>query len=174
MAFWLEHSWQQDAATTIMAKLQDVAPRLRGKGNRESTRLVMTALSEVAPELCRRDNSQPRCSFGGGEATDHRKGWLYDFCCWLAENECSVGIPIVAESEWGKWSDVIDDFEKLVQARAGIRVMIFDRIVAPDGWRQALLENARRFEPHDPNDAWLFAAWRDGVFDYWSNRTNEG
>ena len=35
-------------------------------------------------------------------------------------------MPLVAEIEWGNSGDVWDDFQKLLVARADVRVMIFD------------------------------------------------
>ena len=56
--------------------------------------------------------------------------WLYDFTCleykhnddggWLK------GIPVVAECEWGNKDCIGDDFQKLLLARADVRVMIFN------------------------------------------------
>ena len=65
----------------------------------------------------------------------HRDGgeWLYDVT-WL-EYKCNVNprhrfvlsnAHLVAECEWGDHGDICDDLEKLLLARASVRVMIFD------------------------------------------------
>ena len=39
-----------------------------------------------------------------------------------------VEAPLVAECEWGNKGGIEDDFEKLLLARAGVRMMIFGSI----------------------------------------------
>ena len=53
--------------------------------------------------------------------------FLYDVI-WLRTDEENrvIGVPLVAEIEWGNRGDVWDDFQKLLVARAGVRVMIFN------------------------------------------------
>ena len=66
----------------------------------------------------------------------HHGEWLYDVT-WIEYEEDFIPathlkeIPFVAECEWGNDQDVKEDFEKLLQARAGVRLMICD------GWREA-------------------------------------
>src|SRR5690348_17184672 len=66
-------------------------------------------------------------------ASPNRFGeWLYDIC-WLDYALGKDGVPLhlkrvrlAAECEWGNPGDVEDDFEKLLAARADIRVMVFE------------------------------------------------
>ena len=55
--------------------------------------------------------------------------WLYDVTWLKYEHEGErllIEAPSVAECEWGNKGDIDDDFEKLLLARAGIRLMIFN------------------------------------------------
>ena len=50
--------------------------------------------------------------------------WLFDMT-WIEQNRKGglLSIPLVLESEWGRSADAIDDFQKLLIARADRRVM---------------------------------------------------
>ena len=65
-------------------------------------------------------DKQEKC---GGE-------WLYDviWCKYERkyENDFLTSVPVVAECEWGNLGDIKDDFEKLILARAAVRVFVFD------------------------------------------------
>ena len=53
--------------------------------------------------------------------------WLYDVT-WLkydCDGSSLIDAPLVAECEWGNPGDIDDDFQKLLLARASVRVMIF-------------------------------------------------
>ena len=87
--------------------------------NPEWTRQVKNALIQlgIACEYI----PYPHC--GRGE-------FLYDVT-WLKTTDGTADgrltqVPLVAEIEWGDKGDVWYDFQKLLVARAGVRVMIFD------------------------------------------------
>ncbi len=77
-------------------------------------------------------------------------------------------MPIIAESEWGKWHDIWDDFDKLLQARAGLRVLVFEfhEGSTPADWHFVLSKRAREFQPSSTDDAWLFACWNVDGFQF--------
>ena len=53
--------------------------------------------------------------------------WLYDLTFLEYDDECLKRVPLVAESEWNDRKDkIFEDFEKLLVARADVRVMIFN------------------------------------------------
>lgn len=93
--------------------------------------------------------------------------WLYDVT-WLQYETSGRGelidAPLVAECEWGDEQDIEDDFEKLLLARARVRVMIFGGTDEPGvakhiadllaGKEVKAFKNDFRAE-----DAWLLAAW---------------
>lgn len=72
-----------------------------------------------------------------GCAVEHEKKckpnhgeWLYDVCWldWKKKDPPRLKqVVLAAECEWGNDGDIYDDFEKLVQSRAGLRVMIFTK-----------------------------------------------
>ena len=94
--------------------------------------------------------------------------WLYDFTCleykhnddggWLK------GIPVVAECEWGNKDCIGDDFQKLLLARADVRVMIFngnyykEGASIPSDGISDFRKYIRECEHTCPGDTYLFAA----------------
>ncbi len=53
--------------------------------------------------------------------------WLFDLC-WLDysdDKKWLIGAPLVLECEWGSRKNITDDFQKLLLARADLRVMVF-------------------------------------------------
>ena len=69
----------------------------------------------------------PKDGRGGGE-------WLYDVTwCDSDRDGWLRSIPMVAEGEWGNLGDIDDDFQKLLVARAKIRVMVCDAGYADGG-----------------------------------------
>jgi hypothetical protein len=61
-------------------------------------------------------------------ATGHNGEWLYDLV-WLNRQGGTkspiTDIPLILESEWGRRSLILGDFEKLLVGRARHRVMVF-------------------------------------------------
>ena len=105
------------------------------------------------------------CKVDGGE-------WLFDVAC-LHYNVAGGGYlrwaPLIAESEWGTMQEVCDDFEKLLVARAGVRVLVFD---LRRNWKtmdRAAVELSRlvtAFDATDCGDAHLLAGWTPSGFEY--------
>ena len=92
--------------------------------------------------------------------------WLYDFTCLeYNDDDWLKGIPLVAECEWGSVDDINGDFEKLLLARADVRIMIFngnhyrggERSISSDGLR-AFRKYIKECEHTGPGDTYLFAA----------------
>lgn len=88
--------------------------------------------------------------------------WLFDVICLSYDNHNYLRrVPLVAESEWGRESQVYEDFEKLLLVRADVRAMVFDGTRSP-GFRQVFATFAQyiaRCERSEEGDIWLFAAW---------------
>ena len=60
---------------------------------------------------------------------EHRNGggWLYDVTwCEANENNRLKSIPLVAECEWGNAGACLEDFEKLLVAKADLKIMVYD------------------------------------------------
>ena len=88
--------------------------------------------------------------------------WLYDVT-WLEYEKSGRGeltdAPLVAECEWGGEQKIEDDFEKLLLARAGVRVMIFHGGNEPGARSDLLAGKVRAFNGSRAEDDWLLAAW---------------
>lgn len=92
--------------------------------------------------------------------------WQFDLC-WLARAGEGRGadplrrIVLAVESEWGDWGDVEDDFEKLMAARADLRLMIFQEAseVRCEALARRLADLVRAFEQGHPSDRYLLAAY---------------
>ena len=107
--------------------------------------------------------------------------WLYDVT-WLEYERERDGLKwpamaliealLVAECEWGRGKNleyIVEDFEKLLLARADIRLMIFDGNHKPGSKEIAerLAGKVREFKSSRAEDTWLLAAW-EGSNDDWS------
>ena len=69
-------------------------------------------------------------------------------------------VPLVIESEWGDKRDISDDFEKILMARANLRVMIFqDGNHSVDDITTHLRTYIRRFRPRRVADRYLFCGY---------------
>ena len=122
------------------------------EGPRGWTRKVLTTLCELGREL---DYT--------AWATSDPKEWLYD----VSWSKCHrthgrlLSVPMVAECEWGEWEEIMYDFEKLLLARAAVRVMVY-------GWKdtkcinEKLLKHVRTFNGAS-GDTYLLIAlvWDD-------------
>ena len=112
-----------------------------GNGN-FGTSEVLTALCKAcracdpASFLCTKKKDVTAVAVNNGE-------WLYDLTCLIYDGDGYLNhIPLVAECEWGNQDQVYDDFQKLLLARADVRVMVFDsRQWEPDEDKFAELEN---------------------------------
>lgn len=93
------------------------------------------------------------------EAPDYGE-WLYDVSiCDVAQSEhwCT---PVVAECEWCNRNYIKEDFDKLLVARAGLRVMVYqDRFVAADTLRHWV----DLHEGSHAGDTYLLVAYQDAV-----------
>jgi hypothetical protein len=173
MTFWLDPVWQTGAAQQIESTLNKLHADLYGQGHNSGrwTQGVLHTLVPTACELCSGRIGRVVCGLKGPPDGECKGEWLYDFCCWIeddAAGEGFLGMPIIAESEWGKWHDIWDDFDKLTQARAGLRVLVFQHYPndTPEDWKSVLLARARKFLPRDDTDAWLLACWTPSGFEF--------
>ena len=77
--------------------------------------------------------------------------------------------PLIAESEWGTMQEVFDDFEKLLVARAGVRVLVFDlrrNWKTMDRAATELSRSVTAFDATDCGDAYLLTGWTPSGFEY--------
>jgi len=92
-----------------------------------------------------------------------RYEWLFDVTCLAyTDDDYLERVPLVAECEWGCEEEIHDDFEKLLVARAEVRVMVFDGKEIPGADKFAEFKAyIRRFAPTGPDDLYLLAAYRE-------------
>ena len=85
-----------------------------------------------------------------------------------------VDAHLVAECEWGNLGDIYDDFEKLLLARSGVRLMVYTGWTdygGPVGIAKRLARKVGNFNGSCSEDSWLLAGWQsDGSERGWSFR----
>lgn len=93
--------------------------------------------------------------------------WLYDVT-WLEYNDAGrvVSAPLVAECEWGNLERITEDFDKLLLARASVRLMICEgnRKRGSNRSKKITEELGRRirgFTAVRDKDSWLLAIYED-------------
>ena len=105
--------WRDLGTKEILTALCEAGHRLDWGEDRQ----LFTCASRVNP--CETDGRIP--------AKFHYGEWLFD-ALWYLENkdEYMLSVPLVAECEWGRGTDVMEDFHKLLVARADVRVMVWE------------------------------------------------
>ena len=77
---------------------------------------------------------------------------------------------MVAECEWGNLGEITDDFQKLLLARAAVRVMVFDGGHLKGG-AEAIANELYRwvgaFEDSRKGDTYLLAGYEEDDKDWW-------
>ena len=116
----------------------------------------------VKTELCRIGRDEFRCQVGARDVEHRDYGeFLYDVTWLEYDGDLVSDAHLVAECEWGGEEEIDDDFQKLLLARATVRLMIFDGTFerGSPGIADHLARQAGRFNRSRDEDAWLLAAW---------------
>lgn len=104
-------------------------------------------------------------SVWAGECKYRKHGeWLFDMTWLHYSGDILLSVPLVLESEWKRTiGDIMDDFQKMLLARADRRVMIFGAQTEKEGMNIVfkLKEQVERFERTEPSDQYIFAFWCD-------------
>ena len=139
--------------------------RINPWGNLKATNEVKTKLREIGQDRFCCDVCLT--SVPGADYPE----WLYDIT-WLKYDSALflIDTPLAAECEWGNTGDIEDDFQKLLLARASVRLMIFG------GWDECgtktklewMANQIRKFNPSCDEDAWLLVACEGSATDGWS------
>ena len=91
--------------------------------------------TEILTGLCRAGRDLGFATYAAKVANEHRTGpeWLYD-TTWLELDQAGRirSVPLVAECEWGSRAAVEDDLQKLLVARATLRVMVHQPLKRPE------------------------------------------
>ena len=155
-----EQAPRTSRTTEIMRAIQEGLFRLevdRAASDAAWTRAIKTKLCEIGQDFKYRVGASnvPRAKCDWGE-------WLYDVTWLEGEPEgLMVDAHLVAECEWGSFEYIVEDFDKLLLARASVRLMIFDGNHKPGSEKIAaqLAERIRAFKGSRAEDAWLLAAF---------------
>ena len=148
-----------DLVETVMGNLAGLYEQMNG--NEIDTKAVKTALCKA----CRKIKNV--CPFATGVEVKFIDGgeWLYDVTGLLYDNPDDENYfsrtVLVAESEWGRQLEILNDFQKLLLARADVRVMVFDGTQNPGYEKlfEIFKTNIDNNQQAEPGDIWLFAAW---------------
>lgn len=110
----------------IRCTLDGLLPDLQDNRDRGAwTKAVKTALCSMAKEKYGWHVTADVQDDDGNLQFDGRE-WLYDVTCRKYDgDDYQRRVPMVAECEWGPANSIYYDFEKLLLARADVRVMIF-------------------------------------------------
>ncbi|MDJ0608432.1 MAG: hypothetical protein QNJ67_05605 [Kiloniellales bacterium] len=157
---------QLDEVAALANGRQPLATTLQGPGSSNDWTLAITdRLCQMGHEL-----GYEAC----GKSTfrkQRKKGfpgeWLYDVC-WLdydRSSEAYTDLVLAVESEWlHSFDEIWNDFCKLIQCRAGLRVMIFEQpTLEKIRQTRARLEPAIiAFRASQQDDRYLFCGlWSD-------------
>ena len=108
------------------------------------------------------------CSTGVGIPPANQGEWLYDVTCFRYEQPWpnQQKVLLVAEVEWGHnnpRADVLEDFAKLLVARAEVRVMVYNLDHMPF---DELADYIGNCGDSQPGDTYLLAAFTNGGIAY--------
>lgn len=153
-------------------RVLETTMKVRGGGtNREWTRQVLTT-------LCVLGRREGFTTWASGVADDCRDGgeWLWD-CTWIKPDRFDWldSLALVAECEWSGLSGVEDDFQRLLVARAAVRVMIYDTGKAGHvTFANRIREWVGAYRDSAPNDTYLLIAYEyDEEANEWQFRYSE-
>ena len=120
---------------------------------------------EVKTALCAACNKNKKVyTFATGVDSAHGDEWLYDVTALRynkPKGDYIIRTVLVAESEWGCEREILNDFQKLMVARADVRVMVFDGTQKPRYRKffKIFAKHIAKCEQSKQGDIWLFAAW---------------
>lgn len=141
----------------VREALITVNPRLscKGENGKVRTKVIKTALCETGNKLGYRVAASD---------VDNAKDteWLFDVVwmtlAWEPSRQLKR-IHLVVESEFGNAGDIVDDFEKLLVARADVRLMVFEKRNKSKVEEEfnRLQNEARQFCQSQPGDHYILA-----------------
>ena len=147
-------STPQDIMTAIRNGLNKLPDGAASKKHR--TKAIKTLLCEIGRQ-------QFGCLVRAADVNNADRGeWLYDVV-WRRHDDRGrlTAVPLVAECEWLRPREIEKDFEKLLLARADVRLIIYR------GKYEGSRETAERLAAHvmafngpHVEGGWLLAAWK--------------
>ena len=123
--------------------------------DKEWSSVVLTALCALG---------QNRDCYVCASSVDKKKRdypeWLYDITWLNYDNDNKLkSVELVGECEWGNPGDIEDDFQKLLVARAQVRLMIYDMT-----WEGDIISTLRKYINAfcgTPSDTYLTIAYNN-------------
>ena len=146
----------------VIGALIKIPEECKNKTDPEWTFHIKKSLEKIA------DNHGLRCSFT--DKKNKKKEWLHDFIMYDMINDDEFGkdskrlgkVYLCAESEWKVDIDEIqEDFEKLLVAKAKIKLMIYCRMKEWEEWMRRLVEKS---EIDIGGEIYILAAYDESAF----------
>ena len=152
-----------------MEAVRGALDELNGQRLPDWPQAVKTALCKAGREAFKDSAERVKLFASGVDDAADGGEWLCDVTWLLYDAESYIRcIPLVAQAQWLGRRSVQDDFQKLLLARAELRVMVFDRNYW-DSSEQAMAELAPHVtacERTEPDDIYLLAGWTLQAFEY--------
>ena len=159
----------QEIMNAIRNGLDSIPPAIGAAPRKHRTVAIKAKLCEIG-RLARFNCTV--CAAGLPKEKRTHGEWLYDVI-WLKyhdklDDHPISCVPLVAECEWGTtYAHIKEDFQKLLLARASVRLMIYkdptwhDRAWQGAEWTaRRLAAHINRFNRSRAEDAWMLAAWK--------------
>jgi hypothetical protein len=147
-----------DLRSTLQESLDGLNAQLTGRSACDKT-----WTKEIKSKLVSIGNKKKLSCYASGVAGVTSGEWLYDLCWLHYSDETNIGrIELAMESEWRlSFKEVRDDFVKLVQARARLRLMIWQSKNTGEFKNEldALIKQIHAFDDSQHGDAYLFSCW---------------
>ena len=145
---------------TIMTNLNN----LGGFANMTQAQRTFAIKTELV-EACKKINDVAAYASPKDKLNVDGAEWLYDVTALLYDipddDNCFSRTVLVAECEWDNKLNIVNDFQKLLLARADVRVMVFDGRWKP-GYQELFTifqNNIAKNKQAQLSDIWLFATW---------------
>ena len=129
--------------------------------NTNSLKPWTIAIKKALVDVAEKHGLLINCKIGEEYKHNEDVGWLYDAIIYSRNNEIFDEVYLVCESEWGNDSDIEWDFEKLLFARAKVRLMVY--AVAEksyDEYYEKLTNIIEKSNSCLKGDVFLFAIWK--------------
>jgi hypothetical protein len=147
--------------TDIAAELRTQLTRLaksssfQEAGRKQRTRRITTTLGEWA------DSNPEWTAYYSGNSNKKHCEWLFDVAALELPNGWLLNAPLLVESELGSPSEVQDDFQRLLLARADVRVLVFQQRDAKraDTLISELDLAISKYRSSEPTDRYFFACY---------------
>jgi len=156
-----------EMAQAVMETLKALPRKLPGEqGNRAWTKQLAIELGNLG-----RQHEWGICTPGGqgaGDQSDFEAGWLYDLVWYRSPEGHLAEVYLVLESEWSYDEyDIRYDFEKLLLAKATLKVMVFQAGESEMEARFALLERGiDTFRKRSTDETYILAGLKVPITEF--------